>query len=129
MDFTCNPKNACDENAFVDNWPNYGTKLRTLVKSDVSTDWDQDIENLLLLLYVFPSKSTKLPFVDAIKKLIVFRVVSDSCIPFVYSILTIGVFLFIAGWNTTSQHDRKSQQTSVYRRLWDIAKRNYFILH
>lgn len=79
LDFACNPKISCDENAFVDNWPTYGTKLRTLVKSDVATDWDQDVENLLLLLHVFPAKSVKLPFLNAIKKLIVFRVVSVAC--------------------------------------------------
>lgn len=76
IDFNNNPKYGCDVNAFLQNWSRYGPNLRTNVNRNIVTDWEQSIENLLLLLQVFPSKSCHLPFNEAIKKLIVFRVVS-----------------------------------------------------
>lgn len=74
MDFACNANFTCDENAFLENWPKYGPKLRAFVDANIATDWDQQIENLLLLLYVFPLKA--ITFEKAVKSLIVFRVVS-----------------------------------------------------
>lgn len=76
LDFANNPNFACDSTAFLDNWPKYGLKVRELVDKNIATDWNSDVENLLLLLHVFPSKSKRLPLRDAMKKLIVFRVVS-----------------------------------------------------
>lgn len=74
MDFACNANYPCNENAFVEQWSKLGPKLRAYVDVNIATDWDQNIENLLLLLHVFPTKSNQ--FEKAIKTLIVFRVVS-----------------------------------------------------
>lgn len=75
MDFACNANFKCNENAFVEKWPKYGPKLRAFVDANIATDWDGNVENLLLLLYVFPTKSNQ--FEKAIESLIVFRVVSS----------------------------------------------------
>lgn len=74
MDFANNERFVCDVDAFVDNWPTYGSNLRKIVDIKVATDWDQPIENLLLLLHVFSSK--KMLLSNAMEKLITFRVVS-----------------------------------------------------
>lgn len=88
FDFGDNPNFKCDPNAFVNNWPKYGLKVRDLVAENIGPDWDQEVENLLLLLHVFPTKSCHLPLSDAIKKFIVFRVVSFAicfCLWFFYN--------------------------------------------
>lgn len=75
MDFDNNPSFDCDSDAFVIHWPKYGANLRAVTDEQIATEWEQSIENLLLLLNAFPVKPNQLPFLDAIKKLIVFRVV------------------------------------------------------
>lgn len=74
MDFACNANFKCNENAFVENWPKYGPKLRAFVVANIATDWDENVENLLLLLHVFPTKANQ--FEKAIESFIVFHVVS-----------------------------------------------------
>lgn len=76
MDFANNPKIACKENAFIEYWPTYGPKIREIANGEIETGWSEEIEDILLLLHFFPSKSNQLPLIEAIKKLIVFRVVS-----------------------------------------------------
>lgn len=74
LDFGCNKNFQCNENAFTENWPKYAPKVRAHVDQDIATEWDQNIENLLLLLHVFPSKGSQ--FQNSINSLIIFRVVS-----------------------------------------------------
>lgn len=92
MDFGCDPDLSCDADAFVDKWPMYANKMRDQVNNNIATDWDRNIENLLLLLQVFPSKTNRLPFLDATKKLIVFRVVSVYILSMIKCILEL-IFL------------------------------------
>lgn len=66
---------------FVRMWPNYANPMRKFCNKkyecEKHTEWNEDIENFLLLMKALPSaqRGKKQPFKDMIEKLIVFKVV------------------------------------------------------
>lgn len=70
-----------DPNALFDKWSNFGSQIQDILKTSydlsVSTDWPEEIHQVLVLIKVFPAKSgryvksTVVPFTTAIDKLIV----------------------------------------------------------
>lgn len=76
IDFEKNPEFKCEWNGFIEKWPNYVPNIESLFGDQINLGWQMDIECLLLLLHIFPSRSHQLPLIDAVKRLIVFRVVS-----------------------------------------------------
>lgn len=67
--------------AFLEQWPIYELKLREICNQKYEcvkhTAWPDEIENILLLLKLFPSKTGNVEsFYKSIEKLIVFCVVS-----------------------------------------------------
>lgn len=72
---------ACN---FLSKWPSYGLKLKDFCdkkfECESHTDWNTEIESILLVLKLFPSKPRKnkrtvQPFRDLINKLIIYKVV------------------------------------------------------
>lgn len=77
-----------DSHAFLDTWSEFAEKLKKVhqqsYKSDIDTEWSDDIENFLILLKLLPLSSgrkgqlaTRLSFQNAIRKLIVFSKVKN----------------------------------------------------
>lgn len=95
MDFMLSYQEAND-NALSENWPQYSTRLREICtlepKYKFTSGWSQEIEDVLRLLKVLPSKgkSCEKLFSNTCMKLISFRVVSNKdsrinfnqCLPF-----------------------------------------------
>lgn len=81
MDFDLSHQEA-KASALLENWPQYSAQLREMCahepKYKFASSWSQDIEDVLCLLKVLPSKgkSTEKLFLNVCKKLISFCVVS-----------------------------------------------------
>ncbi|XP_031617244.1 uncharacterized protein LOC116337077 [Contarinia nasturtii] len=75
IEFERNPEFECECNGLIEKWPTYISNIKQLFGGQVDHGWHSEIECLLLLLHIFPSRSCQLPLIDAINKLIVFRVV------------------------------------------------------
>lgn len=76
IDFEKNPELECERNGFIEKWPTFIPNIKSLFGEQVELGWNLDIECLLLLLHVFPSRSCQIPLADSMNKLVVFRVVS-----------------------------------------------------
>lgn len=81
MDFELSHQEA-NVNALLENWTQYSARLREIcaheAKYKFATSWSQDIEDILRLLKVLPSKgkSCEKLFANVCKKMISFCVVS-----------------------------------------------------
>lgn len=77
MDF-CGLHPNVNPNAFTEVWPEYGPKIRKIAVGNRPamrfTTWLQDIEDILLLLKLFPIKKNNASkkFLDSTKDLIVY---------------------------------------------------------
>lgn len=74
-----------DSMSFLNDWPKYAAKIRAICEQDeclFNTGWSDNIENVLLLLKLFPikvkrnkSKPFHEPVLESIEKFIVFALV------------------------------------------------------
>lgn len=81
-----------NSNAFIDNWAEFGAKLKEVFKNDYQSnvsdiEWSEDVMNFLILIKLFPRSAgrnalaSRLAFGKAVKKLIIFSsVIFDICI-------------------------------------------------
>lgn len=79
-------------NSFIEKWPSFSSRLKHMFESQFkshlfATMWSTEVENLLILLKLFPFKATgrnnvtpSTAFSNAIKKLIVFSEVILKCV-------------------------------------------------
>lgn len=75
---------SIDSNAFKTLWPGYAARLREISATrpdyTIGTNWSEQVEDVLLLLKIFPAKPNKrtINFHNLSEKLIVFSVVSSK---------------------------------------------------
>lgn len=92
FDFTNFICETINPNSFIEKWPSFSSRLKIMFESQYksqlfATMWSTDVENILILLKLFPFKATgrnnvasASTFPNAIKKLIVFSEVIVECV-------------------------------------------------
>lgn len=130
-----------DANGFTDKWMAYADRLcvtmREFYRNQNYTDWQDDIDRILLLLAAFPFKlngrrnnsNPVLSFKKAVNKLIVFRKVVIKYKHFHWRCKLKVTLSKFPAWNDQRGTDPKRQFTSVHNCLWRIENGYIIFLH
>lgn len=101
----------------------------------VHTVWMQEIHEILLLIRLFPLKSSGrnlgniVSFVRAIEKLFVFKKVCICYCNFKIFYHQSWLLIFFSGWRSSERIDSKKQPTPIHHSCWRKWERNRAVLY